>query len=94
MTTSKPYTISFQVKNFKFFKITINKVDQSPIYPSAILGKVIEKEHGFMKVVNKFGILDTWIAPNRLQITEDMNVSLDTSKTISFTAACKKALDE
>ena len=47
-----------------------------------------------MKVVTKFGIIDTWIATIRLQITEDMNVSLDTTKTISFTTACKKALDQ
>ena len=26
--------------------------------------------------------------------TEDMNMSLDTTKTISFTAACKKAPDQ
>ena len=49
-----------------------------------------------MKIVTKFGIINTWIAcaPNRLQITEDMNVLLDTTKTRSFTAACKKALDQ
>ena len=47
-----------------------------------------------MKVVTKFGIIDTWIAPNCLQITEDMNVLLDTTKTLSFTSASKKALDQ
>ena len=90
MKTSKPNTISFQVNNF--VKIKINKVDKSPLHPNTLLRKVIEKEHGFMKVVTQFGIIDTWIAPNRLQITEDMNVSLDTTETISFTAACKKHL--
>ena len=90
MTTRKPYTILFQVNNFKFVKIKINKVDKSPIHPNTLLGKVIEKEHGFMKVVTKFEIIDTWIAPNRLQITEDMNVSLDTTKTTRFTATSKK----
>ena len=65
-----------------------------PLHPHTLLGKVIEKEHGFMKLVTKFGIIDTWIAPNRLQITDDMNVSLDTTKTIRLTAACKKALDQ
>ena len=72
-------------------------MEKSPLQPNTLLGKVIEKEHGFMKVVTKFGIINTWIActANRLQITEDMNVLLlDTAKTISFTAACKKALDQ
>ena len=72
MTTSKPNTISIQVNNF--VKVKINKVEKSPLHPNALLGKVIEREHGFMKVVTKFGIIDTWIAPNRLQITEDINV--------------------
>ena len=69
-------------------------MDKSPLHPNTLLGKVIEKEHGFMKVVTKFGIIDTWLAPNRLQITEDMNVPVDTTITISFAAACKKALDQ
>ena len=54
MTTSKPNTVSFQVNNF--VKIKINKVLKSPLHPNTFLGKVIEKEHGFMKVVTKFGI--------------------------------------
>ena len=58
-------------------------MDKSPLPPNTLLGKVIEKEHGFMKVVTKFGIINTWIAraPNRLQIAEDMNVLLGTTKT-------------
>ena len=69
-------------------------MDKSPLQPNTLLGKVIEKEHGFMTVVTKFGIINTWIActPNRLQITKAMNVLLDT--TTSFTATCKKALDQ
>ena len=47
-----------------------------------------------MKVATKFGIIDTWIEPNRLKITENMDVSLATTKTISFTAAYKKALEQ
>ena len=90
MKTSKPNTISFQVDNF--VKIKINKVDKSPLHPNTLLSKVIEKKHAFMKVVTKFGIIDTLLATNRLQITEDLNVSLDTTKTINFTAACKKHL--
>ena len=58
------------------------------------LSKVIDAENGYVKVVTKFGILDTCIAPNRLQITQDMNVSLDTSKRLTCTAACKRALDQ
>ena len=63
-------------------------MDKSPLQPNTPLGKVSEKEHGFMKVVTKIGIITTWIAcaPNRPQITEDMNVLLDRTKTISFTA--------
>lgn len=71
-------------------------MDKSPLQPNTLLGKISEKEHGFMKVVTKFRIINTWVAsaPHRLQITEDMNVLLDTTKTIRFTAACKKALDQ
>lgn len=80
MTTSKPNPISFQVSNF--VKIKIDKVDKHPLHPNTLLGNVIEVDHESVKVVTKFGILDTWIAPNRLPviITEDMNVSLDTTK--------------
>ena len=67
-------------------------MDKSPFQPNTLLGKVIEKENRFMKVVTKFGIMDTWIAcaPNRLQIPEDMNELIGTTKTISFNAVCKK----
>ena len=56
-------------------------MDKSPLQPNPIVGKVIETENRFMKVLTTFGIIDTWIAcaPNRLQITEDMNELLDTT---------------
>ena len=85
MTSSKPNIISFQVNNFG--KTKINKGDKSPLHPNTLVGKVIEKEHGFMKVATKLGIIDTWIALNRLKITEDMNVSLDTLKQVSVQRA-------
>ena len=61
-------------------------MDKRPLQPNTLLGKVIEKENRFMKVVTKFGIIDTWVAcaPNRLQITEDMNELLDISDKCIF----------
>ena len=92
MTIANP--IPFHSKSTTLSKYKLS--GQKSIQPSTLLSKVIETEQGFMKFVTKFGIINTWIecTPNRLQITEDMNVLLDTTKTIRFTAACKKALDQ
>ena len=74
-TISKLSPISFQVSNF--VKIKIYKVDKSPLHPNTLLGNVIEVENG-CESCNQ--IWNSWIialiAPNRVQITADMNGSL------------------
>lgn len=57
-----------------------------------LLAKIVELNERYAKVVTKFGVINTWIAPNRLEITKKLKIPLDYKSSISFTAACKKAL--
>lgn len=53
-----------RVNKFKigdFVAIKIDKVDKtSPLHPNVLLGKVIEVQESYSKVVTKFGVISTY----------------------------------
>ena len=72
--------------------IKIDRVDKkSPFHPNLLLGKVLEIENNYVKVVTPFGRIKGFIAPSRLFPCTATNVKLHYEKEISFTGACKLA---
>ena len=72
----------------------IDRVDKkSPFAPNnyLLLGKVLEIENDYVKVVTPFGRIKGFIAPSRLFPCTTTNVKLDYEKGISFTGARKLA---
>lgn len=74
--------------------IKIDKVDKtSPLHPNVLIGKILHIENNYTKVVTSHGIISTFISTNRLnKCTATSNV-FDYSKEISFSSACKQAIN-
>lgn len=72
--------------------IKIDRVDKTSLFhPNMLLGKVTELENQYARVVAKFGRIQTLISPTRLNLCTATNISLDYTKEITFTSACKQA---
>ena len=72
--------------------IKINKVDKkSPLHPNVLIGKITEVQNDYVKLVTKFGIINTSISTNRLDKCSETNIDFDYSKQIAFSKACKLA---
>lgn len=88
--TKQPTKARFKVDDMVAIKIV--RVDKtSPIHPNMLLGKIMEIDNDYAKVVTPLGIIKGFIAPCRLSPCTSTNVTLDYSKEISFTTACKQA---
>ena len=75
--------------------IKIDKVDKtSLLHPNVLLGKVIEVQESYSKVVTKFGVIATYISTNRLNKCTETSVQFDYNSTITFSSACKKAISQ
>lgn len=87
-----------RVNKFKigdFVAIKIDKVDKtSPLHPNVLLGKVIEVQESYSKVVTKFGVISTYISSNRLNKRTETSVQFDYNNTITFSSACKMAINQ
>ena len=72
-------------------KLTVYKVDDmvSIFLLNFLLGKVLEIEDNYMKVVTPFGHIKGFIAPSRLFPCTATNVKLDYGKVISFNVVLK-----
>ena len=74
--------------------IKIDKVDKtSPLHPNALIGKVLQVENNYTKVVTRHGIISTFISTNRLNKCTATNNVFDYSKEIAFSSACKKEMN-
>ena len=72
--------------------IKIDRVDKtSPIHPNMLLGKIMEIRKNYAKIVTPQGIIKGFISFSKLIPCTSRNVTVDYSKEISFTAACKLA---
>ena len=74
--------------------IKIDKVDKtSPLHPNVLIGKILHVENNYTKVVTSHGIISTFISTNRLSKCTATNNVFDCSKEISFSSACKQAIN-
>ena len=87
-----------KVEDFKideFVSIKVDKVDKtSPLHPNVLLGKVTEVDDNYAKIVKKFRIISTYISTSRLNKCTQTSVTFDYSKEITFSAACKMAVNQ
>ena len=84
---------SFKVEDYVTIKI--DKVDKTtPLHPNVILGKIINMENDYAKVVTTFGIISTYISTNRLNKCTRTNVLFDYTKEIPFSTASKQAINQ
>ena len=87
-----------KVEDFKideFVSIKIDKVDKtSPLHPNVLLRKVTEVDDNYAEIVTKFGIISTYISTSRLNKCTQTSVTFDYSKEITFSAACKMAVNQ
>ena len=61
-----------------FACIKIDEVDKfSPLHPNVLLGKGMEVEKTYAKIVTKFGILSTYISTSRLNKCTQTSVNFD-----------------
>jgi len=75
--------------------IKIYKVDTtSPLHPNVLLAKILHIQNNYTKVVKSHGIIiSTFISTNRLNKCTATNNVFDYSKEISFSSACKQAIN-
>ena len=79
----------------EFVSIRIDKVDKtSPLHPNVLLGKVTEVDGNYAKIVTKCGIFSTYISTSRLKKCTQTSVTFNYSKEITFSAACKMAVNQ
>ena len=93
MKLSRNKQRSFKVEDYVTIKI--DKVDKTtPLHPNVILGKIINMENDYAKVVTTFGIISTYISTNRLNKCTRTNVLFDYTKEIPFSTASKQAIND
>ena len=78
-----------------FVSIKIDRVDKtSPLHSNFLLGKIEEVVNSYVRVVTKYGRINTLISPTRLypRTASTQNIELDYTTELSFSAAYKKAI--
>ena len=92
MKQARSKKTSFNVDDIVAIKI--DKVDKtSPLHPNVLIGKVLQVENNYTKVVTRHGIISTFISTNRLNKCTATNNVFDYSKEIAFTSACKQEMN-
>ena len=94
MKASRVKVDKFKIDNF--IPIKIDKVDKTPpLHPNLLLGKVTEIENNnYTKIVTKFGIISTYVSTTRLNKCTQTSVNFDYTKEITFSSACKMAVNQ
>ena len=78
-----------------YVSIKIDKVDKMPRHPNVLIGEILAFENDYAKVACKFGIISTLISPARLVKCQATNiVIISKDKNITFTKACKLAMNQ
>ena len=77
-----------------FVSIKIDRVDKTPFHPNVLMGEIIAFENEYPKVACKFGIITTLISPARLVKCQATNIKISKDKEITFTKACKMAIEQ
>lgn len=85
---------TFKVNNI--VSIKIDKVDKSSaLHPNLLIAKIvnIHDDSNYARVVTPFSLIKGWVATNRLNHCTATNVTFNSDKEITFTAACKSAAE-
>ena len=77
-----------------YVSIKIDRVDKTPLHPNVFIGEILEFENDYAKVACKFGIISTLISPARLVKCQATNIVISKDKSITFTKACKMAINQ
>ena len=77
-----------------YVSIKIDPVDKTPFHPNVLMGKIVAFENEYAKVACKFGLISTLISPARLVKCQATNMQICKDKEITFTKACKMAIDQ
>ena len=77
-----------------YVSIKIDPVDKTPFHPNVLMGKIVAFENEYAKVACKFGLISTLISPARLVKCQATNMQICEDKEITFTKACKMAIDQ
>ena len=77
-----------------YVSIKIDKVGKTQLHPNVLFAQIIKIENGYAKVACKYGIISTLTSPSRLVRCTATNVKIDKKKEITFTKACKLAMDQ
>ena len=92
MKQARKTKTSFKVGDIVAIKI--DKVDKtSPLHPNVLVGKVLQVENNYIKVVTRHGIISISISTNRLNKCTATNNVFDYSKEIAFSSACKQEMN-
>ena len=90
ITKKKARKSKFKVVNMVSRKIyRVGKT--TLLHLNLLFGKITAFQNTFAKVVTQFGIISTLISSNRLNSSAATDVTLDYTKELSFSAACKKS---
>ena len=94
MKNSRPKAKTLNIGDY--VSIKIDKVDKTPLHPNVLIREIVAFENDYAKVACKFGIISTLISPVRLVKCEATNIHVVTSKdkNITFTKACKLAMNQ
>ena len=77
-----------------FVSIKIDLLDKTPFHPNVLMGEIVAFENEYPKVACKFGIISTLISPARLVKCQATNIKISKDKEITFTKACKMAIEQ
>ena len=77
-----------------YVSIEIDPVDKTPFHPNVLMGEIVAFENEYAKGACKFGLISTLISPARLVKCQATNMQISKDKVITFTKACKMAIDQ
>ena len=92
MKNSRPKAKTLNIGDYVTIKI--DKVDKTPLHPNVLIGELLAFENDYAKVACKFGIISTLISPARLVKCQATNIVINKDKNITFTKACKLAMNQ
>ena len=93
MKSARPSVKKFEVNDYACVKI--DRIDKTTaLHPNVLFGKIAEMENTYARIATKFGLITTLISPSRLTKCWRPNIAFETTKEITFTAACKMAMEQ
>lgn len=93
MKAARPSVKKFEINDYVCVKI--DKVDKcNPLHPNVLFGKITEIENTYVRLATKFGLITTLISPSMLTKCWKPNITFDYTKQLTFTAACKMAMEQ